>query len=689
MDTGAIVSVKTKIVRVLFPKTEIGFVKGFVIFSTDRCKMKGTLPFYPKPGMELEFKGRYETYQGELQFKFFQFSQSLPTDEIALLKYVATLANGIGVKTLESIIETYGAEWRSRLADMPDRISIPLRQTLELLGQNQARTDAITYLLSIGGTPRMGELAYERFKEQAIPTLKQNIYALSECSGIGFRTVDDKLRGRFGILDHDARRANAAVLYAIKDLFDSTGNTVVERATLLSAIRALNIPESAASVAVDNTVQAKILVAIPETDLISTSDAWNHETAIIGYLSTTVVDHFPGIDYSTASVTPDDSQKEAIEHALCTTGASIINGGAGSGKTTIVKIIADNLKKKRLEFSLCAFAGKAAARLREATGHHASTIHSLLGYQGEARGFTVGSLEGQTIIVDEASMLPSWLMYELCKRNPERLILVGDQAQIPPVGIGQPFHDMIKKMPRIVRTVTTCYRNREAIFQSAIAIREGNRPANESVSPEEKFRVIRVDTPQQAHKMISDWVTNNMLDFETDVILSPRNGEKDAANDASVNGLNRTLQRICNPHDEGQKFRVDDRVMFTSNFPKEQAWNGTTGWIHSVDTDGIPTVEVDSPIEESFRYVRCGTSDMRTSLVPCYAMTMHKSQGSQYRRVVIVCMRRDLHTLLDRALLYTAVTRAKKACVIVTDCDLQLAINSVRERTTLIQKLLK
>lgn len=682
-------TIKVTVTRVWYPKTDVGFTKGFVIFSTDGIKCKGELPFFPKPGMELTLTGKNSVYMGELQFSFNSFRHSIPVDEIAFLKYAATFAAGIGEKTLDHLVETYGADWRKRLDDMPERFANPLKQSLAMLGANQAKTDTISYFISIGGTPNMGEKAYERWKDKAIAIVSQNVYALTECSGIGFRTVDDNLRGHFGVEDSDIRRAYAAVTYTIGELFDKSGNTIVDRKTLQNEVRQLNITEELCARAIAELTAKGHLVSLEDDTCLTTKEAYTHEQAIIAYLLNTRPEEFGKVNTTTASVTPDASQIDAVTNALNTRGLSIINGGAGSGKTTIIKIIADNLTKSGDDFRLCAFAGKAAARLREATGHQASTIHSMLGYQGEGSGFTVKSLQGDTIIVDEASMLPSSLLYEICKRNPNRLILVGDQAQIPPVGIGQPFHDIIKHAESCVRTVTTCYRNAEAIFQSAIQIRNGERPPESAKSPDEKFCVVRVDTPEKAHKIVVDYVANGLIDFDTDVILSPRNGEKgDGPANATVNALNASIQQICNPHKVNERYLANDRVMFTKNFPTEQAWNGTTGWIHSVDIDGVPTVKIDSALDSEHEYVRCASKELKAALTPCYAMTMHKSQGSQYRRVVIIALRRDLHTLLDRALLYTAVTRSKKACVIVTDCDLKLAVNSVRERKTLIQKVL-
>ena len=168
----------------------------------------------------------------------------------------------------------------------------------------------------------------------------------------------------------------------------------------------------------------------------------------------------------------DENQMAAVRFALDHR-FSIINGSAGTGKTSLIHALCDSLHN-RATVRLCAFAGKAAARLREATMHDASTIHRMLGWMGEGQGFACKTLRGSTVILDEASMVSSDLLAEIVKRNPDRLILVGDEAQLPPIGSGQPFHDLVRLLPDCVRTLSTCYRSREAVLASALAIRAGN-----------------------------------------------------------------------------------------------------------------------------------------------------------------------------------------------------------------------
>ena len=309
----------------------------------------------------------------------------------------------------------------------------------------------------------------------------------------------------------------------------------------------------------------------------------------------------------------------------------------------------------------------------------------MLGYQGDGVGFMAGNLHGRTVILDEASMVPSSLLYEITKRDPERLILVGDQAQLQPVGIGSPFHDIIDTLPKVVHTLTTCYRNKEAVFAAAAKIRDGEMP-EEGKSRNEEFSVRRFKDADEVQAFIEETVKADTIDFDEDLVLSPRNGEGESPASATVKSLNAAIQEIENPHEDGVKFLADDRVMCVKNFPKLDIWNGTTGWITRVDYGGKPYFLPDGS-ESEYDEIRLGEKEQQQAITPAWCLTIHKSQGSQYRDVYVVCLRRDAGRLFDRSMLYTAVTRAKRKCVLLTDDGIDRIIGTVRRRRTYLQLL--
>lgn len=390
----------------------------------------------------------------------------------------------------------------------------------------------------------------------------------------------------------------------------------------------------------------------------------------------------------------DANQAAAIQSA-CNSKLSIITGGAGMGKTTIIKEITNRLEYQDQEVLLCAFAGKAAARLREACEHPASTIHRMLGYNGKA--FSVESLQGKTVIMDESSMVDSIIMAEVVNRKPQRLVLVGDPAQLPPVGRGQPFHDLINIRPDLVSTLTRCYRATEAVYQAANTIRSGGRPPMQAQSDNEKWSIVNTGNAERTHNTILSWVKAGAFDFEQDIILVARNGENDEE-PCTVRGLNKAIVHAISPRDEKIKFVKGDRVINTKNMVELDVWNGTTGTVHEVDIDGGVWVHTDTPVIDVSKssesadtvytdYVLFSKENAR-NLQLAYALTVHKAQGSQARNVCMVALQRDTHCLLDRSLLYTGVTRTKQACVVVGEVSaVYSAIDKVGHKRTVLQQL--
>lgn len=394
----------------------------------------------------------------------------------------------------------------------------------------------------------------------------------------------------------------------------------------------------------------------------------------------------------------DADQERAVVFAL-SADFCVINGGAGTGKTTIIDELTRRLTNQGETVRLCAFAGKAAARLKEVTKREASTIHRLLGSNGIS--FLAGDLIGITVIIDEASMVSSDLLAEICKRKPKRLILVGDEAQLPPVGKGQPFHDLINLRPDAVANLKTCYRATEAVYQAATAIRNGQMPEIHSATASEKWDIIQTGNGRLTEKAILEWVKSGHIDFDNDILLCPRNGgDKNAPPDSTVASLNEEIVKLVNPRSTDEKICAGDRVINTKNFAEENVWNGTTGKVLSVDVDGSAWVRLDVPIQDKARSGQDDsgnpfytdtvlfTREMKKHLQLAYALTVHKSQGSQYRRVIFIALDRDCHMLLDRPLLYTAVTRTKEQCVVAGQISaVQKAIQTYRAKRTVIQEL--
>lgn len=370
-------------------------------------------------------------------------------------------------------------------------------------------------------------------------------------------------------------------------------------------------------------------------------------------------------------------QKKAVEQSS-TLPFSMITGGAGVGKTTIVKEIANKLRNVRL----CCPTGKAAARLREASGMPASTIHSLLEFRGN--GFACFTLEGQNIIVDEASMIDSLLLAEIIKRKPNSLTLIGDNAQLPAVGAGQPFHDLIALRDDIGTHLNICYRNSEAIYKAAMAIREGIQPENAS-SESEIFRMNNTGSVENTINHIVSLVKAGEIDFDQDIIVCGKND--------TVNAFNAAVMDAINPHEENEKWKPGDRIICKKNFAKVDVWNGTTGTIVDIDGSGRAWVKGDIPfysadldcMEDQILWDKAILRECQ----PAYALTVHKSQGSQYRKVFFCVFNHDKHSI-SRSLIYTAITRAKNECHVLGHLGaFRNGIDKVAVKRTVLQELAK
>ena len=684
--------VVAKVERVMYPKPE-AYVDGpcFYILRTDMGVCKGKLGRVPAVGERFNLDGKWEVskWNGSMEFVFFHASAYLPTDERSLLKYACEMTCGLGPSMEERIWEAKGEDWRTvSEADgikglSPNKLCA-LQSTIDLIDRNREQSEAVSWLVSIGLTVKMAESAWERWKRQTVTKVKENCYVLAGLPNYGFRDVDGHVRDHFGIGRNDPRRVRACLRYYLGQLTQE--NTICSWPMLYDKVaKAIDADPTAIGNECRELFGTGEFVAFPKTGMIAGRRDFTAETLILDFVrESRPVEHVAARQPRERSFDLDETQMAAVQFALDSSFA-VINGGAGCGKTSLIKAICDSLKG---DVELCAFAGKAAARLKEATGHDAGTIHRMLKFMGEGLGFTLQSLAGKTVVLDEASMVASDLMGEIIKRNPKRLILVGDEAQLPPVGSGQPFHDIIALCPEKVRTLSVCYRNREAIFSAALSIRNGDTPPMEAKTEGETWRVMPIRDPREAHGEILRTVRDGDIDFDTDIILCCRNGDGDGETECSVAAFNRDIKDIVNPNEDGSyKVAPGDRVINTKNHAELDVWNGTTGKCDRLDSDGAMWVQLDYRNSAGEDCVLIPKKEAREWQL-AYALTVHKSQGSQYRKVFFVVSKRDQMNLLSRPMVYTAVTRARKECAVIGDVQaFHGAIRSVERKQTVMQEM--
>lgn len=369
----------------------------------------------------------------------------------------------------------------------------------------------------------------------------------------------------------------------------------------------------------------------------------------------------------------DSSQKAALAKACGPDPLVIVTGRAGTGKTTLITSIARGLGS----VELLAPTGKAAARLREVTGIDARTVHSWLRWDGSKCNRTAKAT--LPLVIDEASMLDSQLLANVLKLQPRKLILVGDGAQVPPVGAGQPFHDALMLRPQVVATLDTCHRAQAAVHAAANLVRQGEMPTRAMTSGGETWRMVETGGPIGTMRQLMSWVRAGHYDPDKDIILTCRNETATGQIE-----LNKRVVEIVNPRMGGEKWLVHDRIMNTVNSNERDWYNGDTGTVTAIDTEGKLWVELDRDRAKGQIDLN---RDERRACQLAYALTVHKSQGSQYRRVFFVCQVSDLNcSLLNRNLIYTAITRAREGVVVLGQLvAFETALGLTAHKRTMLQ----
>ena len=694
MKNRETIKIDAKVERIRYPKADAIAASDFnpqcfYIMSCDVGIVKGRLDHAPKIGETLSLEGCWEVskFNGQPEFSFFHATVHVPTDERSLLRYACEMTPGFGPSMEERIWAERGESWRGvSLADdirglTPAKLAA-LQKTIDFLNLNQERAKTVSWLVSIGLTLKMAEAAFEKWGSSTVARVEDDPYILASLPNYGFSDADSHVRRYFKIERNDRRRIDAALRYYVRQL-SQEDTAVLWDDVAAKVYAAIDADRELVVDACRAMFKSGALVAFPRSMRLSTTRDFTNEAMIYRFAQEAV--SMPGPCAKQPKVRDfdlDETQLSAVQFAIDNR-FSIINGGAGCGKTTIIHAMCDSLRGHG-EVRLCAFAGKAAARLREATMHYASTIHRMLGWMGESNGFSLKSLAGSTVILDEASMVSSDLLAEIVKRNPDRLVLVGDEAQLPPVGSGQPFHDLVKLLPNCVRTLTTCYRSREAVLASALAIRAGQMPSAYAKSESETYDFRSLSDARRAHSAILDAVRRGDIDFGSDILLCCRNGAT-PDEPCSVRALNADIKGIVNPGTG----RIDsgDRIICTVNSSDLDVWNGTTGRCRDFDTSRAMWVDLDLPNSDGETCVLIPRDKVKDWQL-AYALTVHKSQGSQYRKVYFLVARRDIATLLSRPMVYTAVTRAKNECHVIGDAwALSQAVSETRPKHTAMQEI--
>jgi exodeoxyribonuclease V alpha subunit len=659
-------------------------------------------------GAVLRVSGRFETTVrfGE-QFRVTRYTEVAPQTIDGLRRYLGSgLIKGIGPEFAGRIVDRFGIETLEILDRDPARIS-------EVPGIGPARARAIrsawsaqrevrkvmVFLQGYGVSPAFAARIYKRYGAAAIARVRENPFRLAfDVWGIGFLSAD-KLAGALGIARDAPGRVEAGVRHVLQEEAGN-GHVFVPRPRLVrQAVALLDLPEDQVEQAIDRLArEGDIAIENSVSDETAVYDValYRAETALAAGLRRLLAAPAPkvAIDEARAliwyeqqaGITLARQQAEAVTTAL---GAkvAVITGGPGVGKTTIVRGIVSILARKGVTVALAAPTGRAAKRLADATGAPASTLHRLLEWRPAEASFgrnAARPLEHDVVIVDEASMLDVRLGADLvaCLPASARLILVGDVDQLPSVGPGTVLRDVIGSGAVPTVRLTEIFRQaaESLIVVNAHRIHDGDQPELGAATVgggEDKrdFFFLEEDDPGKAALLIRDLVSVRLprrygfLPREIQVLSPMHRGELGAGN------LNQLLQETLTPDAPGiqrgaRTLRVGDKVMQVRNDYDKEVWNGDSGVVERVDPGGqalfvrFDDREVEYAIDET------------DALVLAYAATVHKSQGSEYP-AVIVPVHTQHYVMLQRNLLYTAVTRGKRLVVLVgTRKALALAVRN-------------
>lgn len=729
--------IKGAVSSVVYYNAENGYAVITVETEDREYTCVGNMPIV-SVGEVLEITGNLTVHSkyGE-QIAVQSFIVSAPKGKEGIIRYLSSgLIRGVGEATAKKIYSAFKEKTLEVMEAEPTKLAeikgISMAKALEIANsymEIRKMQTQIMFLQEYNISNNTAIKIYNVYKDATKQVVKDNPYKLiDDVDGVGFITAD-KIARNMGHAEDSPFRIRAAVIYCLKEGADKNGNTYLPIDQLIdmaSKVLRLDLSEYEGTVKdIFDRLELDVMVKrfkLDDVDCVALTRYYNLEKSIASQLVKLKKDATPlTLDFKTLiaeferinSISFHVNQVEAVTAAV-TNGVTVITGGPGTGKTTIVKCIAHIFGTQGLKIEFCTPTGRAAKRLSQATGAEAKTIHRMLGmnYTAGQVNFLYNqynTLNADVIVVDELSMVDVTIMSSLLKaiRNGSRLIMVGDKDQLPSVGAGNVLADIINSGIIDVKYLTYIYRQSEdsLIISNAHLINECKMPVIKNSSKD--FFYINAEGDEML-TTVRDLVSTRLPKFaqvssnEIQVLAPLKNGK------AGVDNCNLTLQKALNPPQPSKKeikvgdtvFRVGDRVMQTANDYQlqwtkfgqfgaiesgEGVFNGDIGFIVNIDSaTGYVEVEYDDKRVAQYTQV-----DLY-NLMLAYAVTIHKSQGCEFE-VVVIPISSGPPSLLNKNLLYTAVTRAKKVVVLVgTKKVLAMTVhnNYILQRTTMLDKFI-
>lgn len=693
----------------------------------------GNLPAVTQ-GEQLKLQGQWKTHakHGQ-QFQAEVCEQTLPATVAGIRRYLGSgLVKGIGPRLAERIVDQFGEQTLDVIENTPGQLrTVPdigpkrVRRIAQAWEEQRQVKDIMLFLHSHAVSTNLAVKIYKQYGANALSVVQKDPYQLArDIYGVGFKTAD-RLAQSFGLADDHPSRIEAGVVYALDEITND-GHVYAPQAQLVDRATALlGVPAAQVEPAVERLLQTEhiqretVPFAAGDADAIPAAPHVAEEgkpySRVAVYLSplyyaeigvarrlARLASAFPSrmSDLPPAFTALDPllsaEQQQAVRTALSQP-VSVLTGGPGTGKTTCLKTLIAALELGRKRYALASPTGRAAKRLSEATGRSASTLHRLLGFS-PGEGFKHNAenpLAIDMLVVDEASMLDLVLANQLLKalKPGTHLLLVGDVDQLPSVGAGDVLRQVIGSGVIAITRLQEIFRQAadSQIIANAHRINHGEMPQFQTQVSGEAIRgdffLFPAETPDEAANWVQDVVCKRI---PAKFGLEPRDEIQVLApmyrGAAGVTALNERLQAALNPAAAGkmekrlygQMLRVGDKVMQIRNNYDKDVFNGDIGIIHAIHL-------VEQSLEVAFEGRRVLYDWSETDqLVLAYAVSVHKAQGSEFPAVVIPIVTSH-YLMLQRNLLYTAVTRAKKLCVLVgSRRALAIAVhnNTVAQRFT-------
>lgn len=683
-------TVRGEILKVVFcnPDTNYAVLMLLTEEKKEVCVVGNGSLVNVSPGEIIEAKGNWTIHKDwGKQFKAYRFKAILPTNSEGLVRYLSSgNFSGIGPKTAERIVDTFGSEtihimdnYISRLSEVPGLGKKKINEISEVWKEKADRREMDVFLRSQGVPGSYCDRIYNQYGEKTADVLKNNPYQLArDISGIGF-TIADKIAQEMGVELTNTFRLASGIDHSLRMISDRGHTCLPENYLIDQAAEILGVERSYAESGLQRAILDGAVMATEiegqKEKFIYKLNFYHEESKLaekVVILLTT-----PKIDTEKEPLrfvndNLNDDQKRAVENSLLYR-MSIITGGPGVGKTTTIDEIVQQAKLKKLKTYLAAPTGRAARRMNEATGHKAKTIHRML-IVNEDDDSTVFNEDKQLncdlLIVDEVSMLDISLAYRLFSAVPTdaTIVLVGDKDQLPSVGPGNVLHDFLASGQIPVTTLSQVYRQTEGskIISNAHYINHGHMPDIKNPPKDQPgdFYWIAKQKPEQIEDMIVFMMNERIPETfgfgaKEIQVLTPMNRGL-----CGRESLNEKLQLSLNSIHKNQfkfgekRFIVGDRVMQITNNYDKNVFNGDLGYILDIDSKAKAFTVMFEAMTVQYSFDDAG------QLTLAYASTIHKSQGSEFP-VVIIPLVNQHHVMLQRNLLYTGVTRARKLIILV------------------------